>query len=82
MKRRKTPSLKTPAEKLHRVLEGGIKKAKTRTPEERDEHFRRICDELGADVVEALHEAYRKTAAALYRRAAAWAEAQMKKTEG
>ncbi len=81
MKRRKTTSPKTTAGKFHRLVEEGIKKAKTRTPDEKDEHFRRICDELGADVVEALHDAYQKTAAALYRRAAAWAEAQLEETQ-
>jgi len=47
----------------------------------KDREFRRICNELGEDTVRRLHEAYRLTAAALYRRAKEYADSKLQEEE-
>ncbi len=55
-----------------------MKKTKSSTIDSKDRKFQQICDELGEDAVRRLHEAYRLTAAALYRRAKQHADAKLR----
>lgn len=54
-----------------------MKQTKTPTSKTRDEDFDRVVEDLGEDVVRQLHQAYKLTAAALYKRAVEKAEAQL-----
>lgn len=58
-----------------------MKRTKTKTEAEREELHRQMCDELGADAVKQLWNAYRLTAAAIVRRAKLKAEAELRETE-
>jgi hypothetical protein len=51
------------------------------TTEKNDEHFKRLCDELGEDTIKKLHNAFMLTAAAIYRRAKQHAQAQLRKPQ-
>ncbi|HUI53491.1 MAG TPA: hypothetical protein VLY04_00875 [Bryobacteraceae bacterium] len=59
--------------------EGMMRKTKNSTIDTKDRKFQQICEELGEDAVRRLHEAYRLTAAALYRRAKQHADAKLRK---
>ena len=58
-----------------------MKKRKTKTDAEREQLRRQMCDELGDDAVKQLWNAYRLTAAAIFRRAKQKAEAEMQKAD-
>jgi hypothetical protein len=58
-----------------------MKKTKTKTDAEREQLRRQMCDELGADAVEQLWQAYKLTAAAIVRRAKQRAEAELREAE-
>jgi hypothetical protein len=53
-----------------------IKQTKTPSSETQKENLDKLVEELGPDVVKALHRAYTLTAAAIYKRAVEAAEAQ------
>jgi hypothetical protein len=55
-----------------------MRKTKSSTLDSKDPKFQRICDELGEEAVRRLHEAYRLTAAAIYRRANEHAQAKLR----
>jgi len=55
-----------------------MRKTRKSTMETKDRDFQRMCNELGEDTVSRLHEAYRLTAAALYRRAKERADAKLR----
>ena len=58
-----------------------MKKTKTKTDAEREALRRQMCDELGDDAVKQLWNAYRLTAAAIFRRAQQQAEAELRKVK-
>ena len=58
-----------------------MKRTKTPTSETQKENLDQLVEELGPDVVKALHRAYKLTAAAIYRRAVEAAEAQLQQTQ-
>lgn len=58
-----------------------MKRTKTKTDAEREQLRRQMCDELGADAVKQLWNAYRLTAAAIFRRAQQQAQAKLQETE-
>jgi hypothetical protein len=58
-----------------------MKRTKTKTAAEREQLRRQMCDELGDDAVRQLWNAYRLTAAAIFRRAKQKAEAELRETE-
>jgi RNA-binding protein YhbY len=51
------------------------------TDAEKKEHLHRLCEELGADTIQALHKAFTLTAGALYRRAKQRVDAEMQKAD-
>ncbi|HWC99829.1 MAG TPA: hypothetical protein VG456_23875 [Candidatus Sulfopaludibacter sp.] len=58
-----------------------MKRRSISTTEQNDEHFKRLCDELGEDTIKKLHRAFTLTAAAVYRRAEQHAQAQLRKQQ-
>jgi len=58
-----------------------MKRTKLLTTDERETHFKHLCQELGEDTIKKLHKAFTLTAAALYRRAKQQAEAQLRKEQ-
>lgn len=58
-----------------------MKQTKTPSSETQQENLDKLVEELGPDVVKALHRAYTLTAAALYRRAVEQAQAQLRQRQ-
>jgi hypothetical protein len=58
-----------------------MKRKSISTTEQNDEHFKRLCDELGEDTIKKLHRAFTLTAAAVYSRAEQHAQAQLRKPQ-
>ena len=69
-----------PCPKASRRTEN-MKRTKTKTDAEREQLRRQMCEELGDDAVKQLWNAYRLTAAAIYRRAKQRAEAELREAE-